>query len=529
LSDLRILWLSNSPTTPSGFGKVTRESCLRLIDRGYDVICAGNQLQAGKFLYEGKLLVVGRYKDNFFRDILKPLVEYYDRNLIITMMSIWALNFHQTHPNYAKRWLPITPVEGELSESSTAILDPARACLAPVAISDFGYRELRKFVDRVYLYYHGVDPEVFFPLPEEERRKARWELGVREDDFGICFCGLNLYERKDFPKLFKVLATFFERVPRARKDTWLYIHTNTAPEPVTSLPLLEIAQKYGISDRVKVPKYHPDVIQFSDEQLCRIYNCFDIYMSCSRAEGFGLPILEAAACGIPVIAPDNTTHPELVSEHGWLVKCSDTSIPLYTGEHPEFKHIDLEDAVEKLEYAYFHREELKERGKRAREFALRYDWDKLIDRQLIPILEEIAPMLEYNEGVDPLFLKLIPKKIFPERVLDLGCGLTQPYKPHLSKLGEYVGFDLRGGRGIVQGDAHHLPFRDKEFGLVWCVNLLEHVEDPQRVLDEAKRVGVSGVVIFPTPLSGDFSRDPSHRLVDIEAPIDSEGRAMILW
>jgi len=128
------------------------------------------------------------------------------------------------------------------------------------------------------------------------------------------------------------------------------------------------------------------------------------------------------------------------------------------------------------------------------------------------------------------YLSLIPKRIYPGKVLDLGCGLTQPYKPYLEKLGEYVGFDSRvKGRGVVQGDAHNLPFKDKEFGLVFCTQLLEHVANPHRVLEEAKRVAESGVIIFPTPLASNFAKDPDHKVVDIDAPINSDGEAIVLW
>jgi len=42
---------------------------------------------------------------------------------------------------------------------------------------------------------------------------------------------------------------------------------------------------------------------------------------------------------------------------------------------------------------------------------------------------------------------------------------------------------------FVRCDAHHLPFRDKSFQLVYCHNVLEHVLDPWKVLREMKRVG----------------------------------------
>ena len=38
--------------------------------------------------------------------------------------------------------------------------------------------------------------------------------------------------------------------------------------------------------------------------LASIYNLFDVYIQPANSEGFGLPIVEAAACGVPVMATD---------------------------------------------------------------------------------------------------------------------------------------------------------------------------------------------------------------------------------
>lgn len=49
----------------------------------------------------------------------------------------------------------------------------------------------------------------------------------------------------------------------------------------------------------------------TDDQMCEIYNSFDVLLAPSRAEGFGLPLIEAAACNTPVITTDYATPKEL--------------------------------------------------------------------------------------------------------------------------------------------------------------------------------------------------------------------------
>jgi SAM-dependent methyltransferase len=44
---------------------------------------------------------------------------------------------------------------------------------------------------------------------------------------------------------------------------------------------------------------------------------------------------------------------------------------------------------------------------------------------------------------------------------------------------------------VIKGDAHNLPFRDKQFNTVFAFNLLEHVQNPWKVLSELTRVGLT--------------------------------------
>ena len=124
---------------------------------------------------------------------------------------------------------------------------------------------------------------------------------------------------------------------------------------------------------------------------------------------------------------------------------------------------------------------------------------------------------------------MIPQTSLPRKVLDIGCGETMPYKEALSKLGEYVGLDIKGGDGIVKCNAEKLPYRDGEFGFVWCSELLEQVDNPERVVSEAQRVGRHGVILFTTPLNANFRGDPAHKIVTLPYAPLSTGDGLISW
>ena len=63
--------------------------------------------------------------------------------------------------------------------------------------------------------------------------------------------------------------------------------------------------------------------QVSDENLALLYNGASLFVFPSRYEGFGLPLLEAMACGTPVIAANNSSIPEIAGDAAMLVSAED--------------------------------------------------------------------------------------------------------------------------------------------------------------------------------------------------------------
>ena len=84
-------------------------------------------------------------------------------------------------------------------------------------------------------------------------------------------------------------------------------------------------------------------------------------------------------------------------------------------------------------------------------------------------------------------------------LLDIGCGFFSNKFPFGSDV-TYVGLDISDRARDVRADAHRLPFADASVDWVLLVGVLEHVDDPDRVLAEARRVlkpGGLGYVAVP--------------------------------
>jgi glycosyltransferase involved in cell wall biosynthesis len=120
------------------------------------------------------------------------------------------------------------------------------------------------------------------------------------------------------------------------------------------------------SDRVELLGYVDD--------LPALYRGADLLLFPSRYEGFGLPPLEAMACGIPVVAYDNTSIPEVVGDAGVLVPDGDRSA--------------LAEAVKRVLSERSLRDEL---AARAIERAARFTWSSSVDAHIETYLEVLEP------------------------------------------------------------------------------------------------------------------------------------------
>lgn len=80
-------------------------------------------------------------------------------------------------------------------------------------------------------------------------------------------------------------------------------------------------------------------------------------------------------------------------------------------------------------------------------------------------------------------------------VLDIGCRKGE-LREHLPEEGHYVGLDLAPPADVIASAEDPLPFDDASFESVVLADVLEHLNDPHRALDEAMRVGRRSVVVL---------------------------------
>ena len=93
---LRILWMSDSPTVPSGFGNVTRHVCRGLSQRGHDVLILGWQARGAPVQWENcTLLPSGR--GTLGADVLLQYLQRYRPDVFVTLADMWWLSYVADH------------------------------------------------------------------------------------------------------------------------------------------------------------------------------------------------------------------------------------------------------------------------------------------------------------------------------------------------------------------------------------------------------------------------------------------------
>lgn len=176
--------------------------------------------------------------------------------------------------------------------------------------SDYSRRSVVELLgvpaDRVVVVPHGVTASVLESVDPARLAEVRVRLGVRKPY-------LLFVSKLDPLKNIDVLLNVFARV-RRQLDLQLVL----AGPAGWYLPVLERrAAELSVSDDVHF------LGRVSDEALHALYKGAEMLVFPSLFEGFGLPVLEAMACGTPVVCSDHCSLPEVVGDAAMLVDPAD--------------------------------------------------------------------------------------------------------------------------------------------------------------------------------------------------------------
>lgn len=332
-----ILWHSNAPWVSTGYGVQTDIFAPLLKETlGHDVTLSAFWGLQGSILRHRGLTVLPGYSDDYGNDILPAHAKFTEADLVITLMDVWVLL-----PEITSKlpWFPWTPID------HSPVPHPVRAALAsggtPIAMSKFGQTELQNagFFEAMYVP-HSPHHALFKNYNrEEDRREMGW------DDkfvFGMVAANKGYPCRKSFPEV----MTAYKQLASEYDDVHLHIHSDVIAPWGTNL--FRMAEGIGVPEgRISYADHYKTILGFSHEYMGALFTALDCLVNPSWGEGFGVPIVEAQACGTPVIVTDHTSMKELCF-YGTLV---DGQLH-YSNQGAYQKIPDVSDIYEAMKYRY---------------------------------------------------------------------------------------------------------------------------------------------------------------------------------
>lgn len=387
---LRILIHSNSPWAPTGYGQQTALIAPRLVALGHEVaVSAFYGLMGKPSTWEGIPIFPGGL-DGYGNDLLWGHAGYFRADLVIILVDSWVMN---VPPEWGHKTVNLMPVDcwplGAMDE------EKIRASGATIfAISKFGHQMLEEAGFTPEYVPHGIDTKAFFPA--RNKLEILDELQIPPGTFVI---GMNAANkdavRKGFPEQILAFAEFHERHP----DSLLMIHAMI--QAPGALNLHEIINRSGYKNLLEAVRFTDQYALLSGlvqpKNLAAWYSAIDVLSSCSFGEGFGLPILEAQACGTPVVTTNWTAMPEITGS-GWTVNGE----KFWNGAHKSWwikpKIAEITRAYEKA-YQARENDSMELYAKRARKFALKYEVDKIMEDHWVPALAKAEQRVrEHDEA-----------------------------------------------------------------------------------------------------------------------------------
>lgn len=387
---MKILWMSDEPTGPTGFGNVTRSVCTGLAEYGHQVSILGWPGQGQPRSWLNCTLYPIRQGPHG-ADVLPDYLRRLQPDVLIVLDDIWRVEY-MTRPAMADfmqtmgiPWAFYYPIDCDMGEGHLPgnMLRVLRAADLPIAMSRYG-RDAAQANGVISAYIpHGVDTTIFQPPVDKARAKRM--LGY-EDRFVVLSDARN-QPRKLLPRTLEI----FRRFAADKDDVLLHLHCDP-DDPGSRIPvyfydLRSDIEFLNLTNKVQITKGMSIATGLPITRLAEIYQAADVHLLSSWGEGFGLPTLQAAAAGVVPMASAYSASHELVLHHGEAISVCHF---LRSLSGLRYALIDIDDAVSKLERLYRDRELLASKAQRARDFALEYDW-KCIVRQWHELLEREVP------------------------------------------------------------------------------------------------------------------------------------------
>jgi len=299
------------------------------------------------------------------------------KNYLFTLYDVWVYN-NLKFDGEIISWVPLDHITLPPQVAKFLLRDQ----VTPVTMSPHGQRQLEDAgIDSTYIP-HAVDTKVFKPTDEYLGMPTREYLQVPEDAFLVSMVQANKangqIHRKSLAEQFLAFGMFRKEYP----NSYLYLHMEPN-KAFGGFDIPRLLKACGL-DQSCVLMADSDILRtgYPQEFLAAVYTASDALLATSYGEGFGVPVVEAQACGTRVITSGFAATQDLAGEDSWIVGGQ----PFWDEAQGAFFSIPfVQSIVEALKEAYNAPRGLSEPSMA---FAKEFDVDKVWDKYWLPFWKE---------------------------------------------------------------------------------------------------------------------------------------------
>lgn len=387
----RILWTSNAPWAATGYGQQTAQVTTRLKKEKYEVAIAANYgLEGASTSWNtpyGEIPIYARGHENYSNDVVPAhMYDWTSRepdvpNLLMTLYDVWVFKGKKWADWKVASWVPVDhfPAPKEVTQWCE------QSFVTPIVMSQFGKQMFENVGIEAEYVPHAIEktfqPTFKITTADNEKITGREFIGIGEDKFVV---GMNAANKGIVPnrKAFGENLLAFSMFAQKHDDAILYLHTDYLGA-AGGINLMDLIQAVGLQKhQYKFIDPYLYRTALSQEIVSATYTAMDVFLGVSMGEGFGIPTIEAQACGTRVIVSDFAASTELVGE-GWLVDCQPYWDPM---QRSFFTTPLIPSIVDALEKAY---QKGRSRSQQAIDFALLYDADTIFESHWKPVLNKL--------------------------------------------------------------------------------------------------------------------------------------------
>jgi glycosyltransferase involved in cell wall biosynthesis len=379
---------SNTPGMPTGYGNQAKLLVERLLRHGINVAALSNYGLEGA---KSTLDIAGKKIPHYPRGLTPYSIDVMPvwtqdfanqhsdlKTVLFTLYDVWVYN-QLKYDDTIVSWVPLDHITLPPGVREFLI----RENVKPITMSPHGQRQLESMGIQSTYIPHAIDTKVYKPTLTFGGKPTREFMGVPEGAFLVGMVAANKANGQIHRKAFAENLLAFALHQKKYPDSYLYIHSEPS-RAYNGFGLDVLIKMAGIpKDNVLFPDPYQLRTGYSETEMAAFYTAFDALLSTSYGEGFGIPTMEAQACGTRVITSNYAASADLASEDSWKV---DGQAFWDEPQSSFFMIPSVNGIVAALDKAYN-----AERGtsQKAIDFASQFDVEKVWNERWMPFLREL--------------------------------------------------------------------------------------------------------------------------------------------